>query len=132
MPLIFLSYAVSDEEFVSHLVNDLKALGYKICLDCIDTVPDKPLLDRLLSVQKRVNFIVLVFSISSNPGTVAASEWNDVIIDNTLHGRNWLIPVWVENSTLHRHIFSDNVEDFRNSYAYSSAFQKLVTRIRGN
>jgi hypothetical protein len=129
MSLIFLSYAVNDDLFVSRLAGDLKALGYEIWEDCISMPPEQTLLERLHSVKRRIDSIILIFSSSSKSGTAAASDWNDVIIDEAIHGRNWLIPIWLQNSELPRHIFPTSVEDFREPSAYSSAFQKLVSRI---
>lgn len=129
MPSIFLSYAVSDEPFVSRLLEDLKTLDVQTWQDCINTIPKKPLHERLLSAQNRIDFIVLIFSSASSCRTEALSDWNDAIIDQTLHGRNWIIPILVEDCDLPEYILPDSVEDFRNPSTYSSAFEKLLTRM---
>ncbi len=129
MRSIFLSYVVNDKLFVSRLVKDLESLNCQVWQDCFDSFPNSTLLERLLSIQKRIDFIIVILSKSSIEGTIADSYWNDVKIDEALHGRNWLIPVLIHDSELPMYIFPDRVEDFRVQSTYRSAFQKLTTRI---
>ena len=132
MSSIFLSYAISDESFVFRLVNDLKVLGFTIYQDQIGTSTGQPFLERLISGMKPLDFILLICSQSSEQGTIAASDWKDAIIDEAIHGRNWLVPVLIEDSILPEYIFSDSIEDFRNPSEYSFSFQKLINRISTN
>lgn len=130
MASIFLSYAVSDELFVSRLANELKCLGHQILHDCITCFPEKTFLAQLLSAQKQIDFIMLVFSASSGRGTMISDfYWNGCIIDEAIHGRNWLIPIWLEDSNLPRGIFPNKIKDFRDSSFYSLAFENLVTSL---
>jgi hypothetical protein len=129
MSSIFLSYAANDESFVSRLVTDLESTNYLVWKDCISTSPKLPLLERILSKQQRFNFIIMIFSESSAAGTIAADDWNDAIIDEALHGRNWVVPIFVQDCALPAYISNVSLEDFRSIPSYFSSCQKLLNRI---
>jgi TIR domain len=129
MPSFFLSYAHSNELFVSRLAADFESIGCIVWKDCISTSPDLTFLERILSLKKRINFIILIFSESSASGTIAASDWNDAIIDEAIHNRNWIVPILVQDCNLPKYIFPESLEDFRSTLSYSSSFQKLLTRV---
>jgi hypothetical protein len=130
MRSIFLSYRKSDELFVSRLIKNLQYLNFQVYQDCIITLPEKTLLENMLSLQKRIDFVIIILSKLSSRGTITDSYWNEVILDTIIHGRTWLIPVLIQKCDLPMYIFPSYVEDFSIPSAYSSAFKKLTSRMK--
>jgi hypothetical protein len=128
MSVIFLSYDSADSQFASQLADSLRTFNYRVFEDCIQET-SFPLLERLIECGEKIKCLLLIVSVKTSRETVIANDWKDAITDNIIHGRNWIIPVLIQDCELPDRLNISEVEDFRNDLDSREKIERLITRI---
>jgi hypothetical protein len=129
---VFISYHSGDGEWVSSLVEDLKARGINVWLDREQIVPGDPFIENLENAIAKARCVVFVIS----PGWLR-SVWvreefhRTMTLANSATGGPRLIPILIDDAEAPGFLASRSWVDFREAARRAESIEQLVAGITG-